>query len=72
MSFSNANNASLNLQATYRGGVNTRADVASWIKKQWATMVRRELEQNLLMRRYVMTVTFPDGTAHGRRLQKWT
>ncbi len=61
MSFSNANNSSLNLQAQYRGGVNTRADVSSWIKKQWATMVRRELEQNLLMRRYVMTVTFPDG-----------
>jgi hypothetical protein len=61
MSFSNANNTSLNLQATYRGGVNTRADVQSWIKKQWATMVRRELEQNQLMRRYVWTVTFPDG-----------
>lgn len=61
MSFSNANNTSLNLQAQYRGGVNVRADVASWIKKQWATMVRRELDQNLLMRRYVMTVTFPDG-----------
>lgn len=61
MTFSNANNSTLNLQAQYRGGVNTRADVSSWIKKQWATMVRRELEQNLLMRRYVMTVTFPDG-----------
>lgn len=61
MTFSNANNSSLNLQATYRGGVNVRADVASWIKKQWATMVRRELDQNLLMRRYVMTVAFPDG-----------
>lgn len=61
MSFSNANNTTLNLQATYRGGVTTRADVSSWIKKQWSTMVRRELDQNLLMRRYVMTLSFPDG-----------
>lgn len=61
MSFSQATNTSSNLQATYKGGVTTRADVASWIKKQWATMVRRELEQNQLMRRYVWNVTFPDG-----------
>lgn len=64
--FSNANNASLNLQATFRGGVNTRADVASWIKKQWATMVRRELEQNMIMRRYTWNVTFPDGKVGDR------
>lgn len=61
MTFSNANNSTLNLQAALRGGVNTRADVTAWIKKQWATMVRRELDQNLLMRRYIMSVTFPDG-----------
>jgi hypothetical protein len=61
MSFSNANNTTLNLQAALRGGVNVRADVSTWIKKQWATMVRRELDQNMLMRRFVMTVTFPDG-----------
>lgn len=61
MSFSNANNSTLNLQAALRGGVNVRADVASWIKKQWATMVRAELDQNLLMRKYVWNVTFPDG-----------
>lgn len=61
MSFSNANNSSLNLQAALRGGVNVRADVASWIKKQWATMVRAELDQNLIMRKYVWNVTFPDG-----------
>jgi hypothetical protein len=61
MSFSQANNVSSNLQATYKGSVTTRADVSTWIKKQWATMVRRELEQNQLMRRYVWSVTFPDG-----------
>jgi hypothetical protein len=61
MSFTNANNATFNLQAQYRGSVNTKADVAAWVKKQWATQVRRELEQNLLMRRYVKMITFPDG-----------
>lgn len=66
MSFSNANNASLNLQAALRGGVNVRADVSTWIKKQWATMVRAELNQNLLMRKYVWAVTFPDGKVGDR------
>lgn len=61
MTFTNANNATYNLQATYKGGVFTKADVASWIKKQWATMVRRELEQDLLLRRFVMNVSFPQG-----------
>lgn len=61
MTFTNANNTTYNLQATYKGGVFTKADVASWIKKQWATMVRRELEQDLLLRRFVMNVSFPQG-----------
>jgi hypothetical protein len=61
MTFSNANNATYNLQASYRGAAYTKADVSSWIKKQWATMVRRELEQKLLMRQWVMNVSFPQG-----------
>jgi hypothetical protein len=61
MSFSNANNATFNLQAQYRGAAYTRSDVALWIKKQWATMVRRELEQDLLLRRFIMNVSFPQG-----------
>jgi hypothetical protein len=59
--FSNTNNTSLNLQATYKGSVFTKADVQEWIKKQWATMVRRELDQNLLMRQFIMNVAFPQG-----------
>ena len=61
MTFSNANNATYNLQAQYKGAVYTKADVSQWIKKQWATMVRRELEQDLLLRRFVMNVSFPQG-----------
>jgi Phage capsid protein len=61
MTFTNANNATYNLQATYKGAVYTKADVTAWIKKQWATMVRRELEQDLLLRRFVMNVSFPQG-----------
>lgn len=59
--FTNANNATYNLQATYKGAVNVKSDVNAWIKKQWATFVRRELEQNMLMRKYVWNVTFPQG-----------
>lgn len=59
--FTNANNTTFNLQATYRGAVMNKADVNSWIKKQWATYVRRELEQDLLLRRFVMNVQFPNG-----------
>lgn len=66
MTFSNANNATFNLQAQYRGGVMTKADVNSWVKKQWATMVRRELEQKLLMRQWIMNVSFPDGKVGDR------
>jgi hypothetical protein len=50
-----------NIQGTYKGSVFTKADVTEWIKKQWATMVRRELDQNLLMRQFVMNVSFPQG-----------
>lgn len=66
MTFSNANNATLNLQAALRGGVTTRADVSSWIKKQWTSMVRRELDQMLLMRQFVMMAPFPDGKVGDR------
>lgn len=59
--FSNANNATYNLQASYKGAINVKSDVAAWIKQQWATYVRRELDQNLLMRKYIWNVTFPDG-----------
>lgn len=61
MTFANANNATYDLQATYKGGLFVKADVSSWIKQQWATMVRRKLEQKLLMRRYAKLITFPDG-----------
>lgn len=61
MTFSNANNTTYGLQATYKGAVYTKADVQQWIKKSWATMVRRELEQDLLLRRFVMNVSFPQG-----------
>lgn len=66
MTFSNANNTTFNLQAQYRGGLYTRADVSSWIKKQWATMVRRELEQDLLLRQFIMNVSFPQGKVGDR------
>lgn len=61
MTFLNTNNATYNLQATYKGGLFVKSDVATWIKNQWATMVRREIEQDLLMRRFVMGITFPEG-----------
>lgn len=61
MTFTNANNSTYNLQATYRGATYVKADVNSWIKKQWAKMVRRELDQKLLMRQFVMMFQFPDG-----------
>lgn len=64
--FSNANNTTYNLQATYRGAPYVKADVASWIKKQWATMVRRELDQDLLLRQFVMMVQFPQGKVGDR------
>jgi hypothetical protein len=63
---SNANNSSLNLQATYRGATWDRTDVNSWIKQQWATSVRRQLDQNLRMRQFVMNVSFPDGKVGDR------
>lgn len=66
MTFTNANNTTFNLQAQYRGGLHTKADVNSWIKKQWATMVRRELEQDLLMRQFIMNVSFPNGKVGDR------
>jgi hypothetical protein len=66
MTFSNANNATFNLQAQLRGGVHTRADVSTWIKKQWASMVRRELEQNLTMRNFIYNVQFPSGKVGDR------
>ena len=61
MTFSNANNATFGLQAQYRGASYTRADVAQWIKKEWSTMVRRELEQDLLLRQFCMNVSFSSG-----------
>jgi hypothetical protein len=61
MTFSNANNATFGLQAQYRGGVYTKGDVNSWISKQWATMVRRELDQDLLLRQFVYNISFPKG-----------
>lgn len=61
MTFSNANNTTYNLQATYRGGAFVKSDVSTWIKQQWATMVRRALDQKLLMRQFAMMITFPDG-----------
>lgn len=66
MTFSNANNTTLNLQAQYRGGLWVRGDVNSWIKQQWATMVRRELDQDLLMRQWLMMVSFPQGKVGDR------
>lgn len=67
MTFSNANNTTFNLQATYRGGAFVKSDVSTWIKQQWATMVRRALDQKLLMRQFAMMITFPDGK-HGDRV----
>lgn len=61
MTFSNANNASLNLQAQLRGGMFLKSDVASWVKKQWSTMVKRELDQDLLMRQFCTLISFADG-----------
>jgi Phage capsid protein len=66
MPFSNANNATYNLQATYKGDLFIKSDVASWIKQQWSTQVRRALEQRMLMRQYVMNVVFPDGKVGDR------
>lgn len=67
MTFLSSNNSTYNLQATYRGGLFTKNDVASWIKTQWSTMVRREMEQKLYMRQFVTNITFPDGK-HGDRV----
>lgn len=61
MTFSNANNATLNLQAQLRGGMFLKSDVKDWIKKQWTTMVQRELAQDLLMRQFCTTISFADG-----------
>lgn len=61
MTFSNANNSTYNLQAQFRGTQYVKSDVSSWIKQQWAMMVRRELEQKLYMRQFVSMVTFPEG-----------
>lgn len=66
VNFANANNASLNLQAALRGGMFVKSDVSAWIKKQWSTMVMRELEQDLLMRQFVSTVSFPEGKVGDR------
>jgi len=64
MPFINQNNLDFNLQATYRGDLYTKQGVEKWIKQQWSTMVRRELEANLLMRQFIMNLSFPDGR-HG-------
>lgn len=61
MTFSNANNASLNLQAQLRGGMFLKSDVSSWVKKQWQTMVQRELDQDLLLRQFCTLISFADG-----------
>lgn len=66
MTFSNANNAALDLQAQLRGGMFLKSDVTSWVQKQWSTMVKRELDQDLLMRRFVMMVSFPKGKVGDR------
>jgi hypothetical protein len=66
MTFAAGNNTTFALQAQYRGGLYTKADVNSWIKKQWATMVRRELEQDLLLRQFIMNVSFPQGKVGDR------
>lgn len=66
MTFANANNATLDLQASLRGGAWTKSDVATWVKKQWTSMVRRELDQDLLMRQFVMMMAFPQGKVGDR------
>jgi hypothetical protein len=64
MPFNTSNNTNFDLQATYRGDLYTKQGVEKWIKQQWSTMVRRELEANLLMRQFIMNLSFPDGR-HG-------
>lgn len=61
MTFSNANNSTLNLQAQLRGAPFLKSDVANWVKKQWSTMVKREIDQDLLMRQFVTLISFADG-----------
>jgi hypothetical protein len=44
-SFSNAQNTTSNLQATYRGALVTRAATAAYVRKMWSDFLRRDLEE---------------------------
>lgn len=57
MAFTNAANASLNLQATYRGSATTPSSHAEMIIPQWLTMVTRALNTKLIMKNYVWAPT---------------
>lgn len=53
MAFSNANNATLNLQASLRGTQVLKGQHPEMIIPQWLTMVTRALNEKLVMRNYV-------------------
>lgn len=57
MAFTNAQNAALNLQATYRGSAVAASDHAQMIIPQWLTMVTRALNSKLVMKNYVWSPT---------------
>lgn len=57
MAFTNATNANLNLQATYRGSATLPSDHAQMIIPQWLTMVTRALNAKLIMKNYVWAPT---------------
>lgn len=57
MAFTNANNATLNLQAALRGSQVVQSDHAEMIIPQWLTMVTRALNAQLVMRNHVWAPT---------------
>lgn len=57
MAFSNATNASANLQATYRGSQVVRGTNPEFITPQWLTMVTRALNSKYIMKNHVWQPT---------------
>jgi hypothetical protein len=65
-SFSNAQNTTSNLQATYRGALVTRASTNAYIAKLWSDSLRRDLaEVGMELLKYIKVESFGLGYAAG-------
>lgn len=58
MAFNNTANASLNLQATYRGAAVTKQVADVFIPEMWSNEVKRFIDQSFILKGYVKQIPF--------------